>query len=369
MPISTTMTGTSKSPYDKFKQPPQPTGGTTRTQGGAPNVPLLPPKSPSSQTAPVPVPSVTPQAQPAITTGGSSIEAQVQQAVQEAKLKQEASKTSALGYYDTLQTQVQSQYGGLESQLGQISKDLITPEQQQQLMAQRRGQLGAYGQNLLSQFGDEESGVQMGQRANISRDIGLQQANLPINMALEIGAQNRQAQLGVYDRAADISAQKVGAYGNVAAGKSGIQQNYQYDPGLEYAQQAGYGAGYQATLGTGNQAGTPQVNTVASFIKGTSNGDGKGSTGGSIQSDLSSLQKSNVAAYNRVQNMTAEQLKNYLASSQSTADNLSSYDRNKLMEISKTMTNSKSGVSGYNTSSSSKGLSTSYGNGGLSTQY
>ena len=248
MPISTTMTGTSKSPYDKFKQPPQPTGGTTRTQGGAPNVPLLPPKSPSSQTAPVPVPSVTPQAQPAITTGGSSIEAQVQQAVQEAKLKQEQSKTSALGYYDTLQTQVQSQYGGLESQLGQISKDLITPEQQQQLMAQRRGQLGAYGQNLLSQFGDEESGVQMGQRANISRDIGLQQANLPINMALEIGAQNRQAQLGVYDRAADISAQKVGAYGNVAAGKSGIQQNYQYDPGLEYAQQLGMAEAYKSTL-------------------------------------------------------------------------------------------------------------------------
>jgi len=52
----------------------------------------------------------------------------------------------------------------------------------------------------------------------------------------------------------------------VASGKAGVEQNYSYDPGLEYVKSLGYGQGYQQTLG-GTSTGTTTTTTSGGSMK------------------------------------------------------------------------------------------------------
>ena len=148
----------------------------------------------------------------------AGLQAEAQRSVEEARSLQEASKTSALGYYQPIQ-----------AALGQMSPELISSEQQSRMLATRRAELGASGQNLASLYSDPYSGVQTAQRAQIGMGVAGRQANLPIELELEVAGANREAALGLY-----------GAQAGVAGGMAGVQTAYQYDPGLEYIQQLGY---------------------------------------------------------------------------------------------------------------------------------
>jgi hypothetical protein len=105
---------------------------------------------------------------------------------QGARESQEASKKAALGFFDPI-----------SEKLGALSQDIISPEQQQRLETQRKAELGAFGQNLASQFGDASSGVQAGARRQIALGIAGRQANLPIQTELEVGQANRASALGL----------------------------------------------------------------------------------------------------------------------------------------------------------------------------
>lgn len=182
------------------------------------------PEFPGGRDSQVPVPGVQP--------GGYNDPAiqDAMKAVEEAKQKQEASKQSALGYFQPIQ-----------QSLAGMSPELISSAQMAKMKTTRRAELGAYGQNLASMHTDPYSGVQGAQRRQIGMGIAGRQANMPIELELGVGAANRQAQLGLY-----------GAQAGVAGQMSQIQQAYQYDPGMEYLKELGYGAGYQgASSGTG----------------------------------------------------------------------------------------------------------------------
>jgi len=137
----------------------------------------------------------------------------------------------------------------------------------EEMEATRRTQLGAYGQNLAGQFGDAGSGVQSGKRAEIGMGIAGMQADLPIELQLEIAEKNRQAQLGAIGAGVGVAGAQAGVEGQyaglglgVASGKAGIETAYQYDPGLEFIKQLGYAQGYQSKLG----ASTPTTTTTTS---------------------------------------------------------------------------------------------------------
>jgi hypothetical protein len=102
---------------------------------------------------------------------------QAKKSGEEARKLTEQSKTSALGYYgdmqgvakNVLQAQ-QGYYKPLQDMLN-VNPDLISPEQQQAMMANRRASLAAYGQNIAGQLGDSDSGIAQGQRGEIMRNI------------------------------------------------------------------------------------------------------------------------------------------------------------------------------------------------------
>ena len=193
----------------------------------------------------------------------SDLEAEAKAAVEEAKAKQEASKVSALGYYDTAaadiatsKTAAQGFYQPFADEIAGMDRELIDPAMREEMEATRRTQLGAYGQNLAGQFGDAGSGVQSGKRAEIGMGIAGMQADLPIELQLEIAEKNRQSQLGVIGAGMNVAGAQAGVEGQyagmglgVASGKAGVETAYQYDPGLEYIKSLGYNQGYQNTLG------------------------------------------------------------------------------------------------------------------------
>jgi len=194
---------------------------------------------------------------------GAELEAEAKVAVEEAKAKQEASKVSALGYYDTAAADIAKSktaaagfYQPYAEEIAEMPRELIDPAMREEMEATRRTQLGAYGQTLAGQFGDAESGVQTGKRAEIGMGIAGMQADLPIELQLEIAEKNRAAKLGVIGAGVGVAGAQVGIEGQyaglglgVAGGKAGIETAYQYDPGLEYIKSLGYGQGYQNTLG------------------------------------------------------------------------------------------------------------------------
>ena len=194
----------------------------------------------------------------------AELEAEAKAAVEEAKAKQEASKVSALGYYDkaagdiaTSKTAAQGYYQPFADEIAEMPRELIDPAMREEMEATRRTQLGAYGQNLAGQFGDAGSGVQSGKRAEIGMGIAGMQADLPIELQLEIAEKNRQSQLGVIGAGMNVAGAQAGVEGQyagmglgVASGKAGVETAYQYDPGLEYIKSLGYSQGYQNTLGS-----------------------------------------------------------------------------------------------------------------------
>ena len=205
----------------------------------------------------------------------SELEAEAKAAVEEAKAKQEAGKKSALGYYDkaageiaTSKTAAQGFYQPFADEIAGMDRELIDPAMQAEMEATRRTQLGAYGQNLADQFGDAGSGVQSGKRAEIGMGISGMQADLPIELQLEIAEKNRQAKLGVIGAGMNVAGAQAGVEGQyagmglgVASGKAGVEQNYSYDPGMAYIQSLGYSQGYQNTLGNKS----PTTVTTSSF--------------------------------------------------------------------------------------------------------
>ena len=209
------------------------------------------------------------------TTKQSELEAEAKAAVEEAKAKQEASKVSALGYYDkaagdiaTSKTAAMGYYQPFAEEIAGMDRELIDPAMREEMEATRRTQLGAYGQNLADQFGDAGSGVQSGKRAEIGMGISGMQADLPIELQLEIAEKNRQSQLGVIGAGMNVAGAQAGVEGQyagmglgVASGKAGVEQNYSYDPGMAYIQSLGYSQGYQNTLGNKS----PTTVTTSSF--------------------------------------------------------------------------------------------------------
>jgi hypothetical protein len=183
-------------------------------------------------------------------------------AVEEAKQKQEASKTAALGYYDQFsnmlpeyQNQMNNNYQQslgyyqpIANQLNNMQGDLISPEEMQRMAANRKDTLSANGQNLASAFGDSDSGIQSGRRLGIAMNTAELGANIPLQTELDVNQANRSANMDLLGQRANIAgamanlgqqnqlnqANMLGYYGNIASGKAGIQQNYQYDPGLDY---------------------------------------------------------------------------------------------------------------------------------------
>jgi hypothetical protein len=204
---------------------------------------------------------------------------QAEQAMNEAKQKTEASKTNALGYYDqaasgfnNLGGQISSNtnralgyYQPVMDKLNSMQGDLINPDQMASLTANRKATLAASGQNLTGAFGDADSGIQTGRRLGIAMDTANQSANLPIDMQLNIAAQNRASNLGLLNQQAGLagSMANVGSNDignqfnlanlglNVAGGKAGIDQSYQYDPGTQYFNQLGTADGEKTKQGTG----------------------------------------------------------------------------------------------------------------------
>jgi len=204
------------------------------------------------------------------TTKESELEAEAKAAVEEAKAKQEASKVSALGYYDkaagdiaTSKTAAMGLYQPFAEEIAGMDRELIDPAMREEMEATRRTQLGAYGQNLAGMYGDAGSGVQTGKRAEIGMGIAGMQADLPIELQLEIAEKNRQAKLGAIGAGMNVAGAQAGVEGQyagmglgVASGKAGIETAFDYDPGLEYIKQLGYNQGYQNTLGASGGGGT-----------------------------------------------------------------------------------------------------------------
>lgn len=152
-------------------------------------------------------------------------------AMDEAKTKTEASKASALGYFDPLEADANKLY----------NTDVISADQEQQALNKKRNDLAVSGQNLLGAFGDADSGIQSGVRRNIALNTANQAANLPIQTQLEIAGANRDAKINA-----------LGQRYNIAGQKAGIEQAYEYDPGLEYISQLGEALGTE----------TPQVSAT-----------------------------------------------------------------------------------------------------------
>jgi len=220
----------------------------------------------------------------------SDLEAEAKAAVEEAKAKQEASKVSALGYYDTAaadiatsKTAAQGFYQPFAEEIAGMDRELIDPAMREEMEATRRTQLGAYGQNLAGQFGDAGSGVQTGKRAEIGMGIAGMQADLPIELQLEIAEKNRQAKLGVIGAGMNVAGAQAGVEGQyagmglgVASGKAGVETAYQYDPGLEYIKSLGYNQGYQNTLGSSGGGGTTTTTSTMGGSTKSSTGTSRG---------------------------------------------------------------------------------------------
>jgi len=214
-------------------------------------------------------------------TKQSELEAEAKAAVEEAKAKQEAGKKSALGYYDTAaadiatsKTAAQGFYQPFAEEIAGMDRELIDPAMREGMEATRRTQLGAYGQNLAGQFGDAGSGVQTGKRAEIGMGIAGMQADLPIELQLEIAEKNRQAKLGVIGAGMNVAGAQAGVEGQyagmglgVASGKAGVETAFDYDPGMAYIQSLGYAQGYQNTLGSSGGGGTTTTSSFKSAPK------------------------------------------------------------------------------------------------------
>ena len=175
---------------------------------------------------------------------------QAMDAANAARTSQEAGKQAALGYFDPAKAALAPVQAGLSA----MSPELITAGQQAQMESTRRAQLGAYGQNLAGQYGDSSSGVESGIRRQIGMGIAGKQANLPIELGLDIAAQNRQAALGLYSAQAGVAGQMAG----IAGQQAGVQTSYQYDPGLEYIKSLGQSAGYMGTTAPTMKPATSQ---------------------------------------------------------------------------------------------------------------
>jgi len=208
---------------------------------------------------------------------------EAERAVAEAKQKSEASKGSALSYWDAARGFGQQMGGQLtgvrdaslgyfnpiQQDLAGIQGDLIGEDEERALIAERRGKLGAYGQNLAGMFADPQSGMQGRQRLDIARGIASEQANLPIETRLEIARANRAARLALASTQAGVAGQMAGVqrgYASdimgqmaheraVASGKAGVQMAYQYDPGAGYYQQLAEAMGRAPSSGFGGGSG------------------------------------------------------------------------------------------------------------------
>ena len=126
-------------------------------------------------------------------------------AVDEAKKKQEESKTSALGYYDQFgkmlpqyqqqlgqnYNQSMSYYEPLANQLAGMQGDIISPEQMQRLKNERTDALASSSQNLMGAFGDSDSGIQTGRRLGIAMGTANEASNIPLQAELDVGQANR----------------------------------------------------------------------------------------------------------------------------------------------------------------------------------
>lgn len=221
--------------YPGYKPTPAPTSKPTTTTTTTTTKPTTSSKPPNISTT-AGAPSI------------STVMSQAEAAMNEAKKKTEASKTSALGYYDSLKRlasqtmQAQQGYFQPVQQILDVNPDIISPEQQNAMLAQRRAALAAYGQNISGQLGDSDSGIAQGMRGENMRNIALQQANMPIDLQLEVGQANRASRLGLASayagQYADPMSRLAGDYyGNmagIAGGQTGIQMGYDYDPGSSY---------------------------------------------------------------------------------------------------------------------------------------
>lgn len=193
-----------------------------------------------------------------------------ERAANEAKRKQEASKKSALSYFD----QAESRMRDREQNVRDLSKqslsyfkpmmeslsskgELISDQDRRRLLANRKAEISAQAQNLASGFGDIDSGVTAGRRMNLFRNAGLQSALLPIQTELDVRSANRADFMNRLNQGRGIAGAMSNITGDLAnslryfnqgdlslaGGRSGVQTAYQYDPGSQYFNQLGYGEG------------------------------------------------------------------------------------------------------------------------------
>jgi len=83
----------------------------------------------------------------------------------------------------------------LEAEIAAMPNEIISPEQKAALLAKRKAELAAGGQDLAQKFGDYRSGVQGGERRDIAADITGRGANLPIGLDIEVGQANEAQRL------------------------------------------------------------------------------------------------------------------------------------------------------------------------------
>lgn len=208
------------------------------------------------------------------------------EAMEEAKQKQEAGKLSALSYYDTAMKNIQELnknslglYKNVSENIEAMNPDLITSEDQRRMLANRKANLSASGQNLTGMFKDSDSGVQTGRRLGIARSVASESAMLPIDTELEVKGLNRTSALNLLDRKTNLAGNMTNtnqslanAYLSTASGKAGVETAYQYDGGAEYLNQLGEATG----KGTGTPSSTkvsmrPKDSSTSSLKETTSN--------------------------------------------------------------------------------------------------
>jgi hypothetical protein len=193
-----------------------------------------------------------------------------ERAANEAKRKQEASKKSALGYFDQagkrmasreqdVRNLTQKSLGYYEPMINELAGkgDLISDKDKRRMIANRKAEIAAQAQNLASGFSDIDSGVTAGRRMNLFRNAGLQSALLPIQTELDVRTANREDFYNRLNQRRGLASSMAGITGDLATrlgyfnqndlslagGKADVQMGYQYDPGSQYFNQLGQAEG------------------------------------------------------------------------------------------------------------------------------
>lgn len=225
--------------------------------------------------------------------GNNSLRDQAIAAANEAKQQTLAAKSAALGAFGFARGRIagrenalndihqfnQKLFNPLAGQLEKLDPNIINDQEKQALIANRKANLAATTQNTASLFSDADSGIQSGRRINIAQQGASAAANLPIDIELDVQRTNRGSALDLIRNRANIAGQIANVNnahaGNllalnsadlgIASGISGVQQSFQFDPGSQFFNQAGFAQGNAPSPTNGFRVGGAGSASTGSF--------------------------------------------------------------------------------------------------------